>query len=44
MAGFAIAEAEAGAEVSVVVDVEPGGEFAVGRSAGDLRIRAAKSP
>ncbi|QIZ36230.1 glycoside hydrolase family 3 protein [Saccharopolyspora sp. ASAGF58] len=44
LAGFAVAEAEAGAEVSVVVDVEPGGEFAVGRSAGDLRIRAAKSP
>ncbi|MEV6227235.1 glycoside hydrolase family 3 C-terminal domain-containing protein [Saccharopolyspora shandongensis] len=45
LAGFAVAEAEAGAEVSVVVDVEPGaGELRVGRSAGDLRISAAKSP
>ncbi len=44
LAGFAVAVAEAGAEVSVVVDVEPGGEFVVGRSVGDLRIGAAKSP
>ncbi|MCI2416106.1 glycoside hydrolase family 3 C-terminal domain-containing protein [Saccharopolyspora sp. K220] len=40
LAGFAVVAAEAGAEVSVVVDVEPGGEFVVGRSAGDLRISA----
>ncbi|MGP4021343.1 glycoside hydrolase family 3 C-terminal domain-containing protein [Saccharopolyspora sp. 5N708] len=44
LAGFAVVAAEAGAEVSAMIDVEPGGGFLVGRSAGDLRISAATSP
>lgn len=39
LAGFAVVEAEAGAEVSVDVEVEPGtGELRVGRSVENLRL------
>ncbi|MER5393600.1 glycoside hydrolase family 3 C-terminal domain-containing protein [Saccharopolyspora sp. NPDC002686] len=41
LAGFAVVEAEAGAEVAVDVDVEPGSdELRVGRSIADLRLIA----
>jgi beta-glucosidase len=43
LVGFAVAEAEPGAEVEVTVEVEPGAQdVRVGPSSGDLRLDAGR--